>query len=132
MKPDFLFVKAGFFPTEPFVPTDCNFKITLSNAGGTFYEGELLPGDLPKRGHMYYFRDRTARAGGTRDGILWTQLSKMTPGYWRFQFKAFEDLSEATVPTMTLRLDTCDNAYALTADWSELRSGFKLELKTLP
>lgn len=128
-----LYLLAGFYPEEPYDPVLCDFRISLSNANGPIYDGSLLPGDLVRKGRKNLFRDRLARTSpSARDGISLTQMSRRPEGYWRFQFRAFDDLDAATETEMTLRMETCGNTYELTTDWNKIQNGFKLNIRTIP
>ncbi|MDG2303949.1 MAG: hypothetical protein P8R42_04705 [Candidatus Binatia bacterium] len=128
-----LHLKAGFFPVEPYDPVLCDFRISLSNVNGLIYEGELLPGDLERKGRKNLFKDRLARTSPKiRDGIGLTQMSRRLEGFWRFQFKAFAQLDAVTEDEMTLRMETCGDRYELTTQWQKIRNGYKLNLRNLP
>ena len=51
-----LYLQSGFFPAEPYDPEVCDFRVSLSNVNGTIYEGELLPGDLARKGRINRYR----------------------------------------------------------------------------
>jgi len=130
---DMLYLLAGFYPEEPYDAVLCDFRISLSNVNGPIYDGSLLPGDLVRKGRKNLFRDRLARTSpSARDGISLTQMSRRPEGYWRFQFRAFDDLDAATETEMTLRMETCGNTYELTTDWNKIQNGFKLNMRTIP
>lgn len=130
---DMLYLKAGFFPSEPYDPVLCDFRISLSNSNGLIYEGGLLPGDLERKGRKNPFKDRLARTSpGIRDGIGLTQISRRPEGFWRFQFKGFAQLDAATEDELTLRMETCGDRYELTTQWQKIQNGYKLNLRDLP
>jgi hypothetical protein len=131
--PDKLYMRAGFLPEDPYDPTESDFIVTISNANGLIYQGTIFPGDLRVVGRTYRFVDRTTPNGpGIRDGIKRLQLSQRPDGLWRFELKAFADLSAADLAEMTVHMTTDGNEYEVTAVWDERGNGWSVELKRLP
>jgi hypothetical protein len=55
---------------------------TCNAVVGLIYEGQLLPGDLERKGRKNLFKDRLARISpGIRDGIGLTQMSRRPEGF---------------------------------------------------
>jgi cysteine-rich repeat protein len=130
---DKFFIRVGFLPTEPFDPSAISFGVTLQNANGVIFTGMLFPGDLKKAGHSWKFRDPlAARGAGIRDGIRFVSMSRRSDGLWRFQLKAFADLSAATDPVMTVIVMADSEVFTKTATWTELANGWKVNFNLVP
>jgi cysteine-rich repeat protein len=130
---DKLYTRFGIAADPAFDPTLRPFKVSLYNSTGLLYSGELLAGDIEKNGRRYQFFDPDAAlTGGSRDGIRFLQMSRRPDGLWRFQMKAFADLSTATEPVMTIVIQVGDEVFSVTAPWSQIRNGWKVNFRQVP
>lgn len=126
-------MRAGFVTDDAYDPTESDFTLTISNANGIIYQATIFPGDLRPVGRTFRFVDRSVPKGpGIRDGVKRLQLSQRPDGLWRFEMKAFGDLSAADMAEMTVHMTTDGNEYEVTAVWDERGNGWSCELKRIP
>jgi hypothetical protein len=127
---DYLYVQFGLVLPPAFDPTTSEYLVEVESDGAPVYAGTLLAGDIAKRGHRWNFRDRGARTGsGVRDGIAWASVSLNKDDIWRWQLKAFGDVSAAVSPEIRIRL-TVDGVvmYDRLDTWQQRSHGFVFDL----
>jgi hypothetical protein len=121
----------------PIDPVRDGFGVELSNEFGVLYEGWLGPGDLQPLGKMRYrFRDKLAPEGaGSRDGLgfIFTRFRQYADGwYYTVRIMAYEELSAATVPRMTVTFHQVGMPAQLTVEWVPMQKGWRLPLNRFP
>lgn len=128
-KPDLLTVRSAFPPTMTlgYPPLEA-FEITLSNANGVVYHGELQVGDLAQKAQAFRFKDPLAKKGlGIRDGLAWVELRPVPKdGGMRITVKAYGDLSAAILPEMTVVTSLGGQAVGRTMTWERKGFGWKV------
>ena len=112
-------------------PTAMGFGISLANANGILYRGDLLAGDLVSSGkRRFRYKDGDARLGkGKRSGLGRVSIRHRRDGgvwYYSFTIRAYADFSRATLAGMTIQIYTGTRVGVLTADWKPTKKGWRL------
>lgn len=107
-----------------FDPSLRGFEVTLSNADGVIFGGELLVGDLERKGRNFQFKDKGAKKGaGTRGSVFRVQFRPFH-GEWKVKIQGYDDLSAADEPTLTLSVVVGGVLFQSTNDWDERKNGW--------
>jgi hypothetical protein len=130
---DFLALKGQIDLPLSFDPHGSDFAVVLSNVHGDVFEGALAAGDLRPNGRSFTFRDPSAKNGiGIRDGLETVEFKISKVGLWRFNVKAYRDLSAATEVEMTVTILMGGRVFTSTDTWRINRKGYDLDRLTLP
>lgn len=123
-KLDVLRIHGAITPATPIDPAAEGLTVALRNVDGVLYRAAVLPGDFHGKRRLT-FLDRSASAGGLRDGLYKVSLLREGRRY-HFGVQAYADLARATRAEMTLRIDIGDDAFVNEAAWRRTRGGWKL------
>lgn len=130
---DQLEFQVTFTPTQPIDPAVVNLGLTLSNANGVIYAGQLLSGDLTPEARAWWFRDPTAAKGpGARDGLQIVRVKRLRDGIsYRLDVTAHSESlgALATLPDMAIQLIVGNEAFEKAATWRELSNGWTVRLQ---
>ena len=125
-RPDRLTIVTGFPPNAVLAPTAQTLEVEVSNANGVVYHAMLQSGDLLARGSQFLFRDPLAKRAqasrAARQGLA-AALQKLN-GAMRVYIEAFNELSAATLPQMTVRVRLGMSEVVRTATWSQVTGGW--------
>ncbi len=125
--PDFFATEAKLEMPQSLQLDSLPFSIAVSNANGLVYQGQLLPGDLARKGRKYIFKDKGAKTGvGSRDGFFKVQAKFAKDGLWRFKIRLYDDLSTATLADMQIIIQVGGYIFARDDTWSPHNKGWQL------
>ena len=125
---DILSVHGAIIPAGAIAPESEEIGILLTNPAGELLSATLPPGSLSRKGRFrVLFRDRAARDA---ESGLWELEVRFQPHRGRYQFRltAYDDLSAATTPDMTLQLRIGDDAFVSHGLWTPETFGWHLDL----
>jgi hypothetical protein len=126
--PDLFRMHARFIPVSEVDALVDGFAIEITNSAGIIYRAELVGADFKVNGNgsRFRFRDAAAKTGnGSRGGIYKLTLLQRDGAYsWRLQ--AYADLSAATEARMTMHILIGDDGTSITADWGQVKNGWRL------
>jgi len=104
-------------------------RVELRNADGVVYVATLAPGEVEKRSESsFLMRNAAARYDG---GFSRFQIRKRTKRASSITFKAYGDLSAATLSEMTLTITIGAEEFRADGNWKQLANGWRLPLNTL-
>lgn len=122
-KPDELKLH-GLILVAPGDPTRSTVSILLENSNGPIYAAELLPGAVARKGRaLFVTRNLRARHDG---GVALFKVKVRRNRASTLTFKAYGELSAATLPHMRVTVSIGAQAFATEADWRRLRRGWNL------
>jgi hypothetical protein len=126
---DFLRVHGRIEPCAPLDPSSTAFEVELRNADEVIYHASLPAGAIQKKGRRrWQYADRSANL--THDGIRDVRIT-YSPRRQRYDLRlhAFQGMSLATTPDMTLTMRFGSQPYAVMRTWTAKDYGWQLRIQ---